>query len=345
MSFEKRFKRLFLIALILSLLLRASSWAGSDKFSPFVESFPNGKIDWDNGIFYGVGIGYPHLNKGSKAKALKVAQAKALSAILQVASRLRVDDRSTLGDLEKEKVIIQIRGLILYEPHDRQFNEKGEHPFYRVTYRAPIKGVKGLTKKLLTHLRSRPSSWQDFPREEAVEEQDESQPWLVLDARGLARQSPVQAALFPRIVTEAGEKVYDLNSVEEGALVKRGMARYVISDKSLTEMGFMQRQRPFFSFMDLFSPRIAHGEEKLRRKKRGKYIIQNVREAKGLMKTNLVISESDARDIRNEDASSRILKKCRVIVIVSSSLGGIEGKGDGIRKAELSSKRMQALND
>ena len=82
----------------------------------------------------------------------------------------------------------------------------------------------------------------------------------------------------------------------------------------------------FFSFMDLFSPRIAHGEEKRRRKKRGKYIIKNVREAKGLMKTNLVISESDARDIRNEDASSQILKKCRVIVIVSSSLGGIEGR-------------------
>ena len=44
------------------------------------------------------------------------------------------------------------------------------------------------------------------------------------------------------------------------------------------------------------------------------------------MRANLVISESDARNIREEDASSQILKKCRVIVIVSSSIGGIEGR-------------------
>lgn len=323
---KKKINRIFSLALILFFLLLSSSQARNEKFSPFIEPFPNGKIDWDRGYFYGVGIGYPYLNKDSKARALKVAQAGALSAILQVASRLRVDDQNTLADLEKKKVIIQIRGLVYYEPYERKFIKEGDHPFYRVTYRAPIKGVKGLTKKLLPHLRSRPAPVPDFPGHEVIEDKDELSPWLILDARGLEQQVTAKPALFPKIVTEGGETVYDLDTVEEGALVKRGMARYVVSDKSHEELGFMPGKRYCLGLIDLFSPQIARAEEKRKRKKRGKYIIKNVKQAQGLMKTNLVISESDAIDIRKEDASSQILKKCRVVVIVSSSLGGIEGR-------------------
>jgi hypothetical protein len=119
--------------------------------------------------------------------------------------------------------------------------------------------------------------------------------------------------------------VYDLNTVEESSLVKNGLVRYVVSDKSKEEMSVLPGRRALISLEDLFSPREARADERRKRKKRGKYIIKNVHQAQGLMKTNLVISEEDARDIRKEDASSQILKKCRVMVIVSSSIGGIEG--------------------
>ena len=264
---------------------------------------------------------------------MKVAQASALSAILQVASGLRVDDRHTLSDLEREKVIIQIRGLIHYEPYERKFIKETNHPFYRVTYRAPMRGVKGLTRKLLTNLRSRPESGSDFTDQELIDE--DAAPWLILDARGIEDGSTVRPALFPRIVTEHGETLYDLNTVEEGALVKRGMARYVVCDKDHEELGFIPDQRPLFSLRHLFSPRIARAEEKPKRKKRQKFIIKNVTQAEGLMKTNLVISERDAMDIKKEDVSSKILKNCRVVVIVSSSLGGIEGKREEIRVSDL----------
>ena len=46
------------------------------------------------------------------------------------------------------------------------------------------------------------------------------------------------------------------------------------------------------------------------------------------MNTNLLISDTDTRQLKSEDASSRILKQCRVIVIVSSPIGGVEGKTD-----------------
>jgi len=116
---------------ILGLLFLLTSYArGADLgFKSFIEHSPEGKIDWHNGFFYGIGVGYPHLNYGSRAKALRVAQAGALSSILQVASGLRVDERRTIADMEREKLIIRIKGLVRYEPWERRFIEKGNTLF------------------------------------------------------------------------------------------------------------------------------------------------------------------------------------------------------------------------
>jgi hypothetical protein len=78
-------------------------------------------------------------------------------------------------------------------------------------------------------------------------------------------------------------------------------------------------------FLRFLGPPWAVAQEKADRKRQRKYVVKDVTQIEGLMKTNLVISEADAKEIREEDASSQILKKCRVIVAVSSSLGGIEG--------------------
>jgi hypothetical protein len=320
---------LSLAGLFLLLLLCTFLWAAGVEFLPFIETFPSGKADWDAGYFYGTGQGYPHLNEGSKAKALKVAQANALSAILQVASGLRVDDRRTLGDLERERVVIQIRGLIQYEPHEQQFVQEGKEPFYRVTYRAPMKGVKGLTQQILTHLRPQPAAGGEIGRGELSGSEDETSPWLVLDARGLSRQSRARPAIFPKIVTEKGETVSDFTTVEERALVEKGMARYVVSDKSREDLMGMTQQERAAGLLRLLSPPCAFAQEKGERKRQAKFIVKDVTQVQGLTKTNLVVSDADAKEIREEDASSQILKKCRVIVVVSSSLGGIEGSLSG----------------
>jgi hypothetical protein len=322
---KKRIIPLYYLALSVLPFLFFPCPAWGNPFTPFVESFPNGKTDWDSGYFYGTGIGYPHQNGGSKARALKVAQAGALSAILQAAARLRVDDKRTLRDLERDRAIIQIKALVHYEPYGREFIQEGVRPFYRVTYRAPMKGVKGLTKRLLTHLRSK-NPGRHNPRQEGPQDTGQSSPWLVLDARGLGADRAVKPAIFPKIVTGKGETVYDLTVAEEGALEERGMARYVVSDKSQEELRVSSARRAVHILRALLSPTLAQAEERRRRKRRGRYIIKNVKQAQGLMKTNLVISESDAIDIKGEDASSRILERCRVIVIVSGPIGGIEGR-------------------
>jgi hypothetical protein len=318
-------KRTFL--LIIAIFLFAAPVCAFDRgFFSYIEKAPNGEIDWNNGYFYGIGLGYPHLNDGSKSKAVRVAQAGALSAILQVAAKVRVDDRFLLRDLERKKLIIQIKGLVRYEPYKRVFVKKGPHPFYRVTYRAPLNGVEGLTSRLLNQLRTRASTWKDLPQPGRHVGDDSTLPWLVLDARGIEKQTQVRPALFPKIVTDKGETIYEVKDVDEAALKKRGMARYVVSDRSRDELASCPAQIPWNWLLDLVSPDAAQAQEKQKRKKRGKYIIKDVQGVQGLMKTNVVISESDANSIRQEDASHQVLKKCRVIVIASSSLGGIEGK-------------------
>jgi hypothetical protein len=75
--------------------------------------------------------------------------------------------------------------------------------------------------------------------------------------------------------------------------------------------------------------RSAIAEEGKIRKKRRRFIIKKVQGLQGLSKTNLVISQKDALALQKEDSASRILKNCRVIVIVSSPVGGVEGKLPG----------------
>jgi hypothetical protein len=75
-------------------------------------------------------------------------------------------------------------------------------------------------------------------------------------------------------------------------------------------------------------PAAAGAEPTVRpeRRRRGRYIVADVKDVQGLAKTNLVVSTADAMELQAEDATSQILKKCRVVVLVSSPIGGIEGR-------------------
>ncbi len=279
-------------------------------------------------MVYGVGKGYVHLNQGSRAKALRAAQALALQSILKVAAGVQLDDRETLESLNASgRVEIQLSALVRYEEHETVWVDNGDEPHARVTYRAPLKGVEGLTRRLITRLRETPSEWQRFPLETEGPSKPPAGdlPWLVVDARDLSQNDGVRPALFPQIRSTTGETIYDLGSVREAALVQRGMASYV--NLSRARDGLLVSGPRFLSKLrNLFQTRDVWAQERRTRTKRGRFVVTDATQAQGLSKTNLVISEEDARKIRKEDASSNILKDCRVIVIVSGTLGGIEGR-------------------
>ena len=318
-------KTIFLFCL-LGFFFLSFSWAQEKLFKPFIESRPNGQVDWDNGYFYGVGLGSLKLNANSQAQALKVAQAGALSSILQVAAQIRVDDQRTLLDLEQQQIIIRIHGLIEYEPFDQQTIKKGGDSFMQVTYRAPLRGVKGLTRQLLTRFRDSVTPLQEMPVSQSKAEADASLPWLVLDARGLTADRSPQPALFPKIVTENNETVSDANTVDEEALVEQGMIHYVVSSKKPEEISLNRSGNLLVAFKKLLvGPATAWAQGQNLPQKRGRYIVKNVQQTQGPGRTTLVISAADAKALKSENETQRALQKCRVIVVVSSYVGGIEG--------------------
>ncbi len=298
----------------------------NDKFSPFLEIFPIGNIDWDNGYIYGMGRGYLSVNNGSRPKAKRTAKVVAQSNIVKLAAGVRLDDRQTLEALGKERVVIKVSALVHFSEYRTVLVDNTANPYYEVTLRAPLNGVQGLTSNLLNKLKTIPD-WRGLPSKPYAPASDDSaHPWLVLDVRGLQNQGQVRPALFPKVVTPSGETVYTVSGVNEEALTKRGMARYVVSDVPGDQLvsGTENLQRLFDAAGILSPVRSAFAEEK--KQKRGNFIVKDVKQIQGLSQTNLVVSENDALQLKEEDKATDILKQCRVIIVVSSPIGGIEGK-------------------
>ncbi len=323
--FKHRWKALLIICCIL--LSMVSIGIAGKQFSPFIQSFQNGWIDWDQGVIYGMGRGYIDKNRGSRVYAMRAARTIALGSIVKVAAGMNLDDRNVLGNLGKERVAINIKALVHPEFHKREFVENDPRPYYEVTLKTPVSGVNGLTSKLIDVFKSNPGVWKAMPKLAAHSElKDEDDPWLVLDARGLGQENEVQPALFPKITDESGDTVYGIDMVDENAMVQRGMAKYVVSSESQEHLRSENESLKYIlaQIQDLLSVQEAYAGQK--RKKRRRLIVKDVYQASGITKTNLVISGSDAHELKEEDASSQILKKCRVVVIVNSPIGGVEGK-------------------
>lgn len=317
-------------ALLPGFSLAEDSRAGAEEpFLPYIEDYPNGRIDWDNGLLYGVGRGYLHLNMGSKDRALRVARALALQSILKVASGVRMDDSRTLNALGKGPYKIELKGLVQASEHANEFKADVAQPYYEITYVSSVKGVDGITSKLLGKLKSESLPWQDFPKKfKGAGMDDDELPWLVLDARLLPKQSKVEPALFPKVLSDTGEVIYELKEVDEESLTKRGMARYVESGATREELAAADSR--FERVMARAKAMLGVGEaiaaEKEKRRKRQEYVVSEVKDVQGLTNTNLVISKNDVSKLQSADASGQILKQCRVIVIASSPIGGIEGR-------------------
>ena len=323
-----RWKSIVCIILFILFLPAFSSSIEDDRFSPFIEKYPNGRIDWSSGLIYGVGRGYLHLNNDSKSSAIRAAHVIAAASILKVAAGIRLDDRHTLETLGKDRVVIELKALVRYSVHKTEFIKDKKQPYYEVTLLAPLTGVEGLTSMLITRLKTVPLDWMNLPKPSGeVVTEDEEKPWLVLDARDLSKENRVKPAIFPKILSETGEIIYEPGNVDESALIQRGMARYVVSEEP--KEGLVSQKNSVEQILEragiIISTDEAVAGEPEKRAKRKNYIVKSVKHAEGLMNTTLLISAADTQDLKKEDASSSILKQCRVIVIVSSPIGGVEG--------------------
>lgn len=296
--------------------------------APYIESSPQERIDWEKGTIFGVGKAYLNQNSNSKNKTLRAAQLIAQQSILKVAARIRLNDRQTLEAVGKDPGLIHLKAFMRTSEHEVELVSNDNQPHFKVTLKAPINGVEGLTINVLNHLKKTSAEWQYTPKQPAkLDAENIEAPWLLLDARPLVAQHEVKPALFPKIISTAGRTIYDLKTVAEDALIQRGMAQYVVSNMAAAQLGSKTHRlnNLFSGVLQLLPGRKAYAGEDKKKRKRRKFIVSEVKQAQGLLKTNLIISEEDARRVSAEDGSSRILKDCRVIILISSPVGGTEG--------------------
>lgn len=349
-----------MLALCLLCLPAISASVDEGSFEAYIEKHANGWIDWQNGLIYGIGRGYVNKHDGNRPLSKGAGGVLASGNIVKLAAGLHLDDARTLASLGRGKVTVNLEAFVRDKVHKTTYVENGNDPYYEVIKVADMKGVTGLTAKLLDHF-NQAQDWQDLPvrnLEPRADLGDGGEPWLLIDARGLAGNERPQPALFPKIKSETGEEVYDVKQVEEAALINRGMMSYVTSNASAEELRSDARlvDRLLASAGLLVGVNEAQAQTQLRslgipvtsapaettkpgRQKRGKYIVKEAKDVQGLAKTNLVLSAEDARELQAEDANSQILKKCRVVVVVSSPIGGIEGALPGDRLARLAPAR------
>jgi hypothetical protein len=344
-----------LIALGLFCLPAISASVDENRFAGYIERHANGWIDWQEGLIYGIGRGYLSKNRNNRPLSQGVGGVLASGNIVKLAAGLHLDDARTLDSLGDGKVTINLTAFIRDKQHQSTYVENDGDPYYEIVKVASLKGISGLTARLLDHFSQDPV-WQDLPVRDpasASELEDEGQPWLLLDARGLTDNRQIQPALFPKIRSETGEEIYAVKGVEEAALINRGMMSYVTTtasaeelrnearlvDEILTRAGLLvgvreaaaatiERSLSRIPVPGQPPPAAAGAEPTVRpeRRRRGRYIVADVKDVQGLAKTNLVVSTADAMELQAEDATSQILKKCRVVVLVSSPIGGIEGR-------------------
>ncbi len=339
MKLRHDYRRQFLSILAFTLVLGVSLVGPAPSiglsedihYAAFIERYNSGAIDWEAGIIYGRGVAHVEDQKGNRYLAKRAAQVMAAANIVRLAAGIRLDDRRRLGDLGGGNVVIRLKAHLMVMDHSDRFVENAGKPYYEIVRKSPITGIKGLTRQLLTRFGNTVSHGLRWPETPAAPgtTTDENAPWLVLDARHLALTNPVQPALLPQIKAADGRILYDWQGVAPTALESRGMARYVVSDVDAGRWNGSARSVE--RFLARLSPAEALAQDRFPATSKGRrrYIVKKVESAEGLARTNLVVSNRDAQSLATEDAASQILKKCRVIIIVKSPIGGVEGAWNG----------------
>lgn len=323
------------LALVVLSISAVPVFSGSDGlFLPYKERFDAGWIDWDAGIIYGIGRAYLNENNGSRPMTIGAARVTASSNIVRLAAGIHVDDRETIKTLGRGNFLMKVRAFLRYRDKEERWVTSGGNPYYEVVQYTPINGVEGLTVHVLSTLSGQSqglSSETDETEQASLgsfsNSAGEDETWLVLDARVVQQGNAVKPALFPKVISRSGEVLYSRDTVDRNAIVERGMVRYVVSNRSAREiMSSIDPDRLLFlNFFDV-GPAIAWAEERVQRVKRQNYIVKNVEQSSGLYRTNLIINDRDASDIKTADREHHVLQKCRVVVIVSSPIGGVSSQ-------------------
>lgn len=252
-----------------------------------------GHIDWEEGYIYAVGDGVPPKEAVSPAQARVRAKRAAIDTayarLLEMAEAVRIDAESTTVNYINESHVVATRVSGLVQNAEIVTLRHFEDGSYQIKMRMPINGREGIASAVLPMQMEkaiRIGIAYEISIEHISEEAEPGEAYtgLIVDARGLE----VQPAMYPRLITMAGEVIYDLMCANPNAVIEKGLVDYCL-DMEVAEN----------------SPRVG-----------GNPLIVESISVSGEYGADIVLTEEDAEKILSVNSIDNFFGEVKVIVVV-----------------------------
>jgi hypothetical protein len=299
---KSRFISIAVIAGILLVFTGAGFCQDKISMSEWVEKVGQGSVNWSAGYIEAVGIGAPSektIGKpNARPMALRAAKIDALRNLLEITKGVQVDSTTTVKDFTVESDVIntQVSGLVQgAQVVDQQYLSDGT---VEVRLRLPLYG--NLARMIMPiaiekqkdappPVVSTPSAPEPAAPVPAVTAPEApaapiAYTGMVVDARGIQ----ARPAMSPRVFDEDGKEVYGSANVDREFAVQQGMSGYA-RDLNAAQSNQRVTANP---------------------------VTVKALKTSGAGRSDLVISNADAQQIRASAENMTFMKKCRVMVVL-----------------------------
>ena len=253
-----------------------------------------GRIDWENRVIYSVGDGVmpPDVVSAAQARvrSKRAAIDEAYGRMVEMANEVRVDAESTTRNYINENRVVRtkVSGMVK--------NAEVEE-IKQVMMKMSMDGAKGLGSVLLpvqmervrnvrvvSHTKRGAMSSAIEPAQESITKKAENYTGLIIDAMGLG----AKPAMYPRVLDESGDSVYDVASANPNATIEEGLTGYRKSIDAAKQVA-----------------RIGNNP-----------LIIKAQKINGKYNADIVVSDSDAQKIFQADSKGGILGEAKVVVVI-----------------------------
>jgi len=293
---KSRFISIAVIAGILLLFTGVGFCQEKISMNEWVEKVGQGSVNWSAGYIEAVGIGAPSDKSIGKANArpmaMRAAKVDAYRNLLEITKGVQVDSATTVKDFTVESDVIntQVNGLVKgAQVVKTDYMSDGT---VEVTLRIPLYG--GILAQTIMPLAiAKPPvppapSVLEAPAPAVTAPAAPAAPvaytGMVVDARGIQ----ARPAMSPRVFDEDGKEVYGSANVDREYAVQQGMSGYA-RDLNAAQSNQRVTVNP---------------------------ITVKALKTSGPGKSDLIISNADAQQIRASAENMTFMKKCRVMVVL-----------------------------
>lgn len=300
-------------------------------------------VNWREGFLKSEGIG----KKGSRRAAELVARNNALKTLLVV----NLNSTVTLQQYftRQTQVRISIQNVLIKNAEIQDLPADPKKPDeVNVIVTLPFYGISGLSSFFLDdqeiYLEPPAADTQSLPPDTPPKSGEYT--GIIVDARDIPNVEP---ALFPKIVSEDGEVVYEASQVNKDVLRTQGMAEYVrdLPEKTAWRIGenplivkpilLASATEPHGVFLNSGSlkhslqyPLLAQTETRKRRRKGNNLTVQST-ESAGEIPVNVVVSVEDAKKIKQLNEKNQLDQQGQYTILIGREIGGVQGQyPDGV---------------